>query len=96
MYSASATAARPTANSTGAACQTFDMNTKATLHELVDRLNEDQADLARMCLEDLADAVDAEGPSLAAAALASLDRGLADVSAGRVKSIGQYERERGV
>ena len=72
------------------------MTAKETLHDLVDRPHDDQAERVRICTEDLADAVDAEGPSLDAAALASLDRGLADVSAGRVKSIGQYERERGM
>ena len=72
------------------------MTTKETLHELVDLLHDDQTELARMCLEDLADAVDAEGPSLDADALASLDRGLADAAAGRIKPISQYERERGM
>ena len=72
------------------------MTTKETLHELVDLLHDDQAELARMCLEDLADAADADGPSLDAATLASLDRGLADAAAGRVKSISQYERDRGM
>ena len=33
---------------------------------------------------------------LVAAALASLDRGLADVSEGRVKPLDEYERERGL
>ncbi|MGO9094432.1 MAG: hypothetical protein ACLQGV_04350 [Bryobacteraceae bacterium] len=47
-------------------------------------------------MEDLRDASDADGPPLDAAALASLDRGLADVSEGRVKPLDQYERERGL
>jgi len=47
-----------------------------------------------MWLEDLTGAVDAGGLPLDAATLASLDRGLADVSGERVKSLGQYERER--
>ncbi|MSV32934.1 MAG: hypothetical protein EXQ57_10495 [Bryobacterales bacterium] len=72
------------------------MTTKETLHELVDLLHDDQADLARMCLGDLADAADSEGPSLDAATLASLDRGLADAAAGRIKPISQYERDRGM
>ena len=71
------------------------MTTKNALHQLVDQLPDDQADLARVWLEDLCDAADAGGPPLDAAALASLDRGLADVSKGRVKSLDEYERERG-
>jgi len=47
-------------------------------------------------LEDLRDASDADGPPLDAAALASLDRGLPDVSEGRAKPLEQYERERGL
>ena len=34
--------------------------------------------------------------SVDAEALASLDRGLADVAAGRVKPLAEYERERGL
>jgi hypothetical protein len=72
------------------------MTAKETLHQLVDELPDDQTDLARLLLEDLRDAADTEGPPLDAAALASLDRGLADVSEGRVKPLDQYERERGL
>ena len=70
------------------------MTTRESLHHLVDQLPDDQAELARVWLEDLRDAADAGGPPLDAATLASLDRGLADVSEGRVKSLDQYERER--
>jgi hypothetical protein len=63
------------------------MTTKAELHSLVDDLAEDQADLARLLLEDLRDAADVDGPPLDEEALASLDRGIADVAAGRVKSM---------
>lgn len=72
------------------------MTTRESLHHLVDQLPDDQAELARVWLEDLRDAADADGPPLDGATLASLDRGLADVSEGRVKSLGQYERERGL
>jgi hypothetical protein len=71
------------------------MTTRQTLHQLVDQLPDDQAELARVWLEDLRDAADVDGPSLDAAALASLDRARADVSEGRVKPLEQYERERG-
>lgn len=71
------------------------MTTKETLHQFVDQLPDDQAELALMILEDLADAADAEGAPLDPATLASLDRGLADLSAGRVITLDQYERERG-
>jgi hypothetical protein len=72
------------------------MTTRETLHQLVDQLRDDQAELARAWLEDLRDAADADGPRLDAATLASLDRGLADVSEGRVKPLDQYEHERGL
>jgi hypothetical protein len=72
------------------------MTSRTALHQLVDQLADDQAELARAWLEDLRDASDADGPPLDAAALASLDRGLADVSGGRVKPLDQYERERGL
>jgi hypothetical protein len=72
------------------------MTTRETLHRLVDQLPEEQVDLARHWLEDLRDAADAEGLPLAASALSSLDRALADVAEGRVKPLEQYERERGL
>lgn len=72
------------------------MTTRETLHRLVDQLPDDQAELARAWLEDLCDAVDADGPPLGAAALASLDRGIADISEGRVQPLDRYERERGL
>lgn len=56
------------------------MTTRETLHQL----------------QDLRDARDADGPPLDPAAIASLDRGLADVREGRVKPLEQYERERGL
>ena len=72
------------------------MTTRETLHQLVDQLPEDQADLARVLLEDLRDAADADGPPLDGETLDSLDRGLADLKARRVKPLDQYERERGL
>lgn len=70
------------------------MTTREELHQLVDNLPEQQAELARGWLQDLRDAADDDGPPLDAAALASLDRGLADLAAGRVKPLADYERER--
>ena len=72
------------------------MTVREALHRLVDELPEDQAELARQWLEDLRDAADASGEPLDAATLESLDRGLADIGAGRVKSLEDYERERGL
>jgi hypothetical protein len=72
------------------------VTTRAALHQLVDELPEEQAELAQALLQDLRDAADEDGPPLDAEALASLDRGLADVAAGRVKSLAEYERERGL
>jgi len=72
------------------------MTAKDALHHLVDELPDDQAELARVLLEDLRDAADVDGPPLDAETLASLDRGLADVAAGRVKPLGEYKRERGL
>ena len=70
------------------------MTTKEALHCLVDELPEEQSELARVLLEDLRGASDAGGPPLDDECLASLDRGLADIAAGRVKSLEEYQRER--
>jgi predicted transcriptional regulator len=72
------------------------MTTRKALHHLVDELAEEQAELARTWLEDLRDAADEDGPPLDAETVASLDRGLADIAAGRVKPLDEYERERGL
>jgi predicted transcriptional regulator len=72
------------------------MTAREALHQLVDELPEDQAELARGWIEDLRDAADDDGPSLDAEVIASLDRGLADLAAGRVKHLADYERERGL
>jgi predicted transcriptional regulator len=45
-------------------------------------------------LENLRNAAD--GPPLDAESLTSLDRGLADIAAGRVKPTDEYKRERGL
>ena len=63
---------------------------------LVDELPEDQAELARQWLEDLRHSADENGPPLHPETMASLDRGLADLAAGRVKPLDEYERERGL
>lgn len=63
------------------------MTTKDALHQLVDELPEDQAELARQWPEDLRHAADDDGEPLDAETLASLDRGLADISSGRVKPL---------
>ena len=70
------------------------MMVKEELHRLVDELPEEQA---RQLLEELryaSAAVDDE--PLSKEDLASVERGMEDVRAGRVKSLGQYERERGL
>ena len=72
------------------------MTTKEALHQLVEELQDDQAELARHLLEDLRDASDGEGPPLDVETLASLDRGLADIANNRVKPLDEYERERGM
>ncbi len=72
------------------------MTTREALHEIVDLLPEAKAELAHTWLMDLCDAEDEDGPPLDAAAIASLERGLADLAAGRVKPLAEYERERGL
>jgi hypothetical protein len=72
------------------------MTTREVLHELVDQLPDDQAELARVWLEDLRNAAVQDGPPLDASTLASLDRAIADVAGGRVKPLEEYERERGL
>lgn len=70
------------------------MTTRDALHQLVDELPEGKAELAHAWLLDLRDAADEGGPPLDPDTLASLDRGLSDLAAGRVKSLAEYERER--
>jgi hypothetical protein len=63
---------------------------KEELHQLIDGLSDEQA---RDLLEDLRYAADTNGPPLDEEALASLDRGLADIAADRVISVENFERE---
>jgi len=70
--------------------------TKDALHHLLYDLPEDQAELARFLLEDLQDAADSGSSPLDEEALASLDRGLRDIAAGREKPLDEYQRERGL
>ena len=71
------------------------MTAKEGLHKLVDELRESQLAEARQLLEALRDsAVGVDDEPLTEEDLASIERGLADVRAGRVKSLEDYERER--
>ena len=70
------------------------MTTREALHQLVDELPDDQAELARIWLEDLRDAADHHGPQLDQETIASLDCGISDIAAGRAKSLDEYKRER--
>lgn len=72
------------------------MTTREALHHLIDELADEQAELARVLLEDLRGAADDGGLPLTGETLASLDRGMADIAAGRVKPLGEYKRERGL
>ena len=62
----------------------------------VDELSDSKAALVREWLHDLRDANEEDGPSLNGKALASLGRGLADLTARRVTHLADYERERGL
>ena len=72
------------------------MATREALHQVVDGLADDQAELALVWLEDLRYASDEDGPSPDSETLVSLDRGIADIAAGRVKSLEEYKHERGL
>jgi len=72
------------------------MTTKEDLHRLIDELPEARTELARLILDDLNGAADEDGEPPSPEELASLDRGLADIKAGRVKPLRKYERERGI
>lgn len=71
------------------------MTTREDLHHLVDEIPENHTELARALLEDLRNAADTGASPLDEEMLASLDRGLADIAAGRIKSLDEYNRERG-
>ena len=66
------------------------MTVKEELHLLTDGLADEQA---RDLLEDLRNASDTDGAPLDEEALASLDRGLADIAANRMISLDDFERE---
>jgi len=72
------------------------MTTREALHQLVDDLPDDQAELARVWLEDLRYAAEEDGTPPDSETLASLDRGISDVAAGRVQSLQVYEKKRGL
>ena len=69
------------------------MTVKEELHQLVDQLPERSLVEVRQFIEDLNLAVEPD-ESLDVATLESLDRGLADLAAGRTKALEEYERER--
>lgn len=72
--------------------------TKDALHRLVDELPEDQLAEAHQFLQDLVRGANSEAADepLDPETLASLERGLEDIRAGRVKSLEQYEKDRGL
>jgi hypothetical protein len=63
---------------------------KEELHVLIDRLADEQA---QGLLDDLRGAADVDGPPLNEEAMASLDRGLADIASNRVVSLEDFERK---
>lgn len=69
------------------------MSVKEEIHRLVDHMDEDQA---KELLDDLRNAADIDAEPLSQEESASLQRGLADIKAGRFKSLEEYKRERGL
>jgi len=63
---------------------------KEELHRLIEGLPDEHA---RELLDDLQDAADVNGLPLDFGARASLDRGLADISADRVVSLEEFENK---
>jgi hypothetical protein len=63
---------------------------KEELHRLIEGLPDEHA---RELLDDLRDAADGNGPPLDPETRASLDRGLADISADRVVSLEEFENK---
>lgn len=63
---------------------------KEELHRLIEGLPDEHA---RELLDDLQDAADVDGPPLDSEIRASLDRGLADISADRVVSLEEFENK---
>ena len=66
------------------------MTAKEELHGLIDRLADGQA---QDLLDDLRGVADVDGPPFNEEALASLDRGLADIASNRVISLEDFQRE---
>ena len=63
---------------------------KEELHRLIEGLPDEHA---RELLDDLQDAADVNGPPVDSETCASLDRGLADIKAGRVVSLEEFENK---
>jgi hypothetical protein len=68
----------------------IDVTVKEELHRVIEGLPEDHA---RELLDDPLDAADVDGPALDQSTLASLERGLSDISAGRVISLEDFEKQ---
>jgi hypothetical protein len=66
------------------------VNVKEELHRLIEGLPDEHA---RELLDDLQDAADVNGLPPDSGARASLDRGLADISADRVVSLEEFENK---
>ena len=66
------------------------VNVKEELHRLIEGLDDEHA---RELLDDLQNAADVNGPPLDFQTRASLDRGLADISADRVVSLEEFENK---
>ncbi len=70
------------------------MTAKEELHQLVEEMPEQRA---RELLEELRDTcASVDDEPLSEEDVASIERGMEDVRAGRVKPLDQYERERGL
>ncbi len=70
------------------------MTAKQEIHSLVEEMSESQA---QELLEQLRyDSAAADDEPLTEEDLASIERGARDIRAGRVKSLDQHERERGL
>jgi predicted transcriptional regulator len=63
---------------------------KEQLHRLIEGLADEHA---RDLLDDLRNAADVNGPPLDPETQASLDRGLADISAGNVVSLEEFQKK---
>jgi len=66
------------------------VSVKEELRRLIADLDDEHA---RELLDDLRDAADVNGPPLDAKTQASLDRGLADISAGRTVPLEEFQKK---